>query len=143
MADTDPLIRRARTQIQSHEAQIIALQRFIASAEKLLHETPRENMMAEIDIIALRHGTTRGAIMRLHNRCPKALAGRREAAHFLSAQGKSDSEIARIFNRDVSTIRHILGKVNRNGKPETRITDHGTNDNSAGASDQARTCNAT
>ena len=103
-----------------------------------LNMSPHERVMADIGLIALRHGLTRHDILSVDKRS-KVVDARAECARYFRAQGRTLADIGRILGgRDHSTIHNLLkGKrhpLKRNrygqftGNPET------ANDNSVNAS---------
>ena len=84
--------------------------------------TPRERTLADIGLIALRHGLTRYDILG-HDRRSHVVRARAEAACFLRGKGRSYPEIGRdLGNRHHTTImnlihgkRHPLKRI-RNGQ---------------------------
>jgi len=75
--------------------------------------TPRERNLADIGLIALRHGLTRHDILR--RRGPQGIVtqARKACAEHFIRQGKSLCETARILDRDHTTIRYYLYGRNR------------------------------
>ncbi len=69
--------------------------------------TPRERNLADIGLIALRHGLTRHDVLG-RSRKPIAVAVRRECAEHFVAKGKGWSEIGRIMQRDHSSVRYLV-----------------------------------
>lgn len=66
--------------------------------------TPRERYLADIGLIALRHGVTREQVLKHHSRCPKVRQARRDVALHFRNQGMTWIKIGRICNRDHSTL---------------------------------------
>ena len=75
---------------------------------KLIQRTPRERNMADIGLIALKHGFQRGDIFS-KTRNKRLTAARRECAQFFRDQGKSYPEIGRIMDRHHSSIISLIG----------------------------------
>jgi hypothetical protein len=84
--------------------------------------TPRERLLADIGLIALRHGLTRNDIIG-RDRRSKAVAARAAAARHLHQQGRSLNQIGAILGgRHHTTIMNLLNgkrhplKRNENGQ---------------------------
>ena len=70
--------------------------------------TPRERTLADIGLIALRHGLTRYDILG-HDRRSHVVAARAEAACYLRDKGRSYPEIGRdLGNRHHTTIMNLI-----------------------------------
>ena len=65
--------------------------------------TPREKIMADIGLIALRHGLTRHDLIG-PRRIAKIMNARKECYVLLRSRGMSYPQIGRIFNRHHTTI---------------------------------------
>ena len=70
--------------------------------------TPKERNLADIGLIALRHGLTRFDILQRRGRMPLLPEARLACVKHFAAQGKGNSEIGRIMDRDHSTIRYYI-----------------------------------
>lgn len=100
--------------------------------------TPRERLLADIGLIALRNGTTRQEVFRKNNRCPKARKAMREAALMLIERGRKIPDVARILRRNHSTIYYILDKVQKHGKTASQSRFAGNDNGEAGEGNIAR-----
>lgn len=70
-------------------------------------QTPRERNLADIGLIALKHGVTRHDVIG-KSRLKKIMPARLECARHFRDKGLGVTEIGRIMRRDHSTIRHML-----------------------------------
>ena len=75
-----------------------------------LHRSPREKNLADIGLIALRHGFTRHDVLGPCKVRPLVMA-RRECIAMFRARGLSTPQIGRIMQRDHSTIVHALQQM--------------------------------
>lgn len=73
--------------------------------------TPRERYLADIGLIALRHGVTRQDVLKRHSRCPKVRKARMAVALHLREQGMSWSKMGRLCDRNHSTLMAWAGLV--------------------------------
>ena len=74
--------------------------------------TPRERNLADIGLIALRHGLTRHDILRHHGkRCERVKAARRDVALHFRAKDYSWPKIGRVVDRDHSSVMAWAGKI--------------------------------
>ena len=80
--------------------------------------TPRERNLADIGLIALRHGFTRDDILGPSKHRPLMLA-RWECVAMFRRRGLSTPAIGRIMQRDHSTIVHALQRIALHELPAT------------------------
>lgn len=71
--------------------------------------TPREKTLADVGLIALRHGLEREDLLG-RARLPRISRARHEAFYHFRRKGWSYPEIGRLFGRDHSTIIHGVEK---------------------------------
>ncbi len=69
--------------------------------------TPRERNLADIGLIALRHGFTHHDVLG-RSRDQKIVAARRQVAAHFAGLGKKVGDIGRIMQRDRTTVRYYL-----------------------------------
>lgn len=79
--------------------------------------TPRERNLADIGLIALRHGFTRYDILG-PNKHKTLVRARQDCIAMFRKRGMSTTEIGRIMQRDHSTIVHALQKIAQRNIPE-------------------------
>jgi len=72
--------------------------------------TPRERNLADIGLVALRHGFTRQDILSTC-KTKKLVLARQDCIAMFRSRGLSTPQIGRIMGRDHSTIIHALQKI--------------------------------
>ena len=78
--------------------------------------TPRERHLADIGLIALRHGLTRYDVLNhFGKRCERKSAARRDVALHFRAKDYSWEKIGRIVGRDHTTVIHWVRSQGHQG----------------------------
>lgn len=91
---------------------------------KYFAPTPRERNLADIGLIALRHGFTREDILG-PRKFKNLIRARQDCIAMFRKRGLSTTEIGRIMGRDHSTIVHALQQVAARSVPANAGTTAG------------------